>query len=138
RRVVDVGLTFLSRPQARSRQFVADLAAQQQHQLARELALLINREPEPQPKLGVVFKQGVRPRRPATLGILRPRRRGQVAAINGRASGRIRDERTVSKKLREQFQIRRLAAARASSREVKQGFLYLLLPHRSRLDLPLI
>src|SRR4029077_14706929 len=112
-----------------------DRLCEQPHKLARELGLLINREPEPQPKLGVVFKQGVRPRRSATLGILRPRRRGQVAAINGRAPRRIRDERTVPKKLREQFQIRRLAAARASSRELKQGFLYLLLADSCRLDL---
>ena len=81
----------------------------------REHGLLVHREPHAQPEFGIVFEQGIRPRRAAAFPIHRVRRGRQVAAVDRRASGGIGDQQTVAKKLREEFDVGRFAAAGASA-----------------------
>jgi len=63
--LVDVGFVLLRSRENGRGQFVPDLSTQLQHQFASEFGLLIDREPESESELGVVFKQGIGPRRPA-------------------------------------------------------------------------
>ena len=86
---------------------------------------LVKRQADTQAKFRVVFKQGVRPRRPFAVRAFAVRRGGQVAAVNGRAARRVRNQQTVAEQLRQQFDVRRFAAARASAGELKQRFLEL-------------
>ena len=75
------------------------------------------------------------PCRAATLGVLRPRRGRQIAAVNRGASGRVGDDQPVAKELRQQFHVRRLAATGARSGELKQRLLHLLLRGCDRVGL---
>ena len=75
----------------------------------------------PETEFGVVLEQRVRPRRTATVGAGRPRGSREVAAVDRRASGRVGDLQTIAEELRQELQIRRLAAARACARELEQG-----------------
>ena len=77
-------------------------------------------EPEAEPELGVVLEERVRPGRPAAVGVGRPRRGRQVAAVDRRAAGRVGDHQPVAEQLREQLEVRRLAAARAGAGELEQ------------------
>src|SRR5262249_60737333 len=54
---VDVSLIFLFGGQDRARQFFTDHAGQLFKQLGGELLLLVDRDAEAKPELGVVFKQ---------------------------------------------------------------------------------
>src|ERR1051326_2549513 len=65
-------------------------------QLGGELALLVERKAEAEAELGVVFEERVRPRRAAAVGVLRPRRRRQVAAVDRRAAGGVGDDDAVA------------------------------------------
>jgi hypothetical protein len=76
--------------------------------------------PHAEAELGVVFKQRVGPRRPAPSGVLGVRRGGQVAAVDRRAAGGVGDIHAVAEELRQQLDVRRLAAARAGAGELKQ------------------
>ena len=82
--------------------------------------LAVEGEAHAEAELGVVLEQRVRPGRPAAVAVRRPRRRRQVAAVDRRAAGRVGDEEPVAEELREQLQVRRLAAARAGARELEQ------------------
>ena len=82
--------------------------------------VLVDGEPEAEPELGVVLEQRVRPCRPAPVGVDRPRRRRQVAAVDRRAAGRVGDQQPVAEQLRQQLQVRRLAAAGAGAGELEQ------------------
>ena len=77
-------------------------------------------EPEAEPELGVVLEQGVRPRRAAPVGVGRPRRGRQVAAVDRRAAGGVGDHQPVAEQLREQLDVRRLTAAGAGAGELEQ------------------
>ena len=50
--------------------------------LCGELSLFVERDAEAETEFGVVFEERVAPGRPATLGVLRPGSRWQVAAVN--------------------------------------------------------
>src|SRR5438477_6040639 len=107
-------------------------------QLTREFGLLVNGYPESQAELSIVFKQRIRPSRPAVLSILRPRSSRQVATIDGGAAGRVGDHGPVPKELRNQLEIRRLAAPGTCPGKFKQGLLHLLLANIRDLDLSAI
>ena len=132
--LVDVGLVFLGRVEQGRDQFVAHAAGEALHQFAREFGLLVDGKAEAKPEFRVVFEQGIGPGRASPIGVLRPRRRRQVAAIDGRAAGGVGDQRTIPEQLREQLEIGRLAAARTGSRELEQRLLDLLLPDGADLD----
>ena len=71
--------------------------------------------------LGVVLEEAVCPRR-AMAGVLVDsiRRRGSRAAPDGRAAGRVGNKHPLAEELRDQTRIRRLRAASAGARELKQ------------------
>src|SRR6266852_1615618 len=112
-----------------------DRCGEAMYQLTRKLRLLIDRNAEPQSEFSIVFKQRVRPRRPASLGILGPRRRRQIAAIDRGAAGGVGNHSTVSKELRHELQIRSFTAPGTCAGELEQGFLHLLLANVAHLDL---
>ena len=64
----------------------------------------------------------------------RPGRRRQVAAVDRRAAGRVRDEHAVAEELGQQLEVGRLAAARAGAGELEQRLEQLRALDRSRLD----
>ena len=69
----------LLRGQQRIDQFVVvDLGAQLLQEAARHVPVQVGGQPEPEPELGVVLEQRVRPRRPASPGVLRPRGVGRL------------------------------------------------------------
>ena len=82
--------------------------------------MAVGGEPEPEPELGVVLEQRVRPRRAAAVDVGGPRRGRQVAAVDGRATGGVGDGQPVAEQLGEQLQVRRLAAAGAGAGELEQ------------------
>jgi hypothetical protein len=57
---------------------------------------------------------------PRPCGIGRVRRRRQVAAVDRRAAGGVGDQQPIAEQLRQQLEVRRLAAARAGARELEQ------------------
>ncbi len=87
---------------------------------ARRRDVRVERQPEAEPELRVVLEQRVRPRRSAAVAVGRVRRRRQVAAVDRRAAGGVGDEQPVAEELRQQLQVRRLAAARARARVLEQ------------------
>ena len=91
-------------------------------------------EPEAEPELGVVLEERVRPGRAAPVGVGRPRRGRQVAAVDRRAAGRVGDHQPVAEQLREELQVRRLAAARAGAGELEQRLQELGAAHRAEVD----
>ena len=89
-------------------------------QVARVILLLIDGHADAQPELGIVLEERVRPGRPSALGVLRPRGRRQVAAVDRRAARRVGDDRPVAEELAHQLQVRRLAAAGTRPGELEQ------------------
>ena len=124
---IDVGFVLLRRSEERGRQFFADRSRHALHQFLRELGLLVDGKPEAQAKLGIVFEKRVRPGRSAACCVFRPRRGGQVAAVNRRASGGVGDDGPVAEQLRHQLEIWSFAATGAGAGELEQRFLNLLL-----------
>src|SRR5271155_5852793 len=82
--------------------------------------MLVGSETKAQAELGIILEQRIRPGRPATLGVLRPRRDRQIAAIDRRAAGGIGDLQPVAEQLAEQLEVGRLAAAAARARKFEQ------------------
>src|SRR6266568_2138278 len=87
---------------------------------SRVVCLLVHGQPHAQTEFGVIFEQGIRPRRTSPMMVDGIRGRGQIAAVNGRATRRISDEQAVSKQLCQQFDVRCFAATRAGSREFEK------------------
>ena len=102
------------------------------HQFAGKLGLLVDGEPEAQAEFGIVFEQRIRPGRAAAVGILGPGSGGQVAAVDRGAAGGVGHHGTIAEELRNQLQVRRLAASRAGAGELEQRLLHLLLADRCR------
>ena len=109
----DAGLVRLIRIEHRRRQTVADLRRERLQQAARGRDVGVERHPEPEAELRVVLEERVRPRRAPSVAIRRVRRGRQIAAVDRRAAGRVRDQQAIAEQLREQLEVRRLAAARA-------------------------
>ena len=64
-----------------------------------------------------VFEERVRPDRTLSAGVDRVRRRRQIAAVNRGTAGRVGYDHAIAEQLRQEFNVRRLAAAGASARE---------------------
>ena len=64
--------------------------------------LFVSGKPHPEPEFCVVLEQRIRPRRTAALGVPAPGRGRQVAAVDRRAPGRIRDDQARAEELRQQ------------------------------------
>jgi hypothetical protein len=82
--------------------------------------LLVEGQAHAQAELGIIFEQRVRPGRAAAFIVLRPGCGGQVAAVDGRAAGRIGDHDAVAEQLAEQLQVGGFTAARAGAGELEQ------------------
>ena len=95
-------------------------ARQAGQQLAGVLGLLVQREADAQPELGVVLEERVGPGRPAPVRVLGPGRGGQVAAVDRGAAGGVGDHRAVAEQLGQQLEVGRLAAAGAGPGELEQ------------------
>ena len=87
---------------------------------ARLAPLLLGREPDTEPELGVVLEQRVGPGRPAAGRRPAPGRRREVAAVDRRAAGGVGDDQPVADELGEQLEVRRLATAGTGARELEQ------------------
>ena len=127
-------LAQLRRRQDLVDQLGADLLAQLGEAPAGQLGVPVGGEPEAEPELGVVLEERVRPGRAAPVGVGRPRRGRQVAAVDRRAAGRVRDHQPVAEQLREELQVRRLAAARAGAGELEQRLQELGAAHGAEVD----
>ena len=101
---------------------------------AGQLGVAVGGEPEAEPELGVVLEERVRPGRAAPVGVGRPGRGRQVAAVDRRAAGCVRDHQPVAEQLREELQVRRLAAARAGAGELEQRLQELGAAHCAEVD----
>ena len=68
------------------------------------------------------------------VAVRRPRRRRQVAAVDRRAPGCVRDQHPVTEELGQHLEIRRLAAPFAGARVLEQRLQHLGALHRRRID----
>ncbi len=96
--------------------------------------MLIAREAEAQPELGVVLEERVRPGRAAPLGVHGPGGGGEVSAVDRRAAGGVRDQEAVAEELREELEVRGLAAPRARARELEERLEVLRAAHGREVD----
>ena len=106
---------------------VAEVVAEDRREALEDLdgvlALLVERKAEAEAEFGVVFEERVCPGRAAAVGVLRPRRRRQIAAEDRGTAGGVRDDGAVAEELRHQLQVRRLAAAGAGAGELEERLL---------------
>ena len=86
----------------------------------RQIGLRVQRQPHPGSELGVVFEQGVRPRRAPSVRIRRPRRRREVPPVDRGAAGSVRDQHPIAEQLGQHLEVGRLAASGARTRELEQ------------------
>ncbi len=127
--IEDVRFVALTRVQDFGDESAPNLRRQLLEQFACELLLFVERNAEAKPELRVVLKQRICPCRTASISIFRVRRGRQIAAVNRGASGRVGDDQPIAEELREQFDVRRLAATGARSGELKQRLLHLHFAH---------
>ena len=127
------GLVALVGVEQRRLQLGGNRAVELGQEPPRLRCLLVEREPHAEAELGVVLEERVRPRGAAAVGVRRPRRRRQVAAVDRRAAGRVRDEQPVAEELGQELQVRRLAAAGAGAGELEQRLQHLRALDRRRL-----
>ena len=83
------------------------------------MSLGVDAQPHAEAELRVVLEQGVRPGGTASVGAGRPRGRGQVAAVDRRASGGVGNQQPIAHELGEELQVRRLPAPGARARELE-------------------
>ena len=123
-----------------AREIAAHLVGHLGEQPSGLLALRVGAQPHAEPELRVVLEQRVAPGRSAAEGVRGPRGRRQVAAVDGRAAGRVGDDHAVAELLAEQLQVGRLAAAGAGAGELEERLQQLraldrVVPHGAAVDL---
>ena len=106
--------------QDRGGQIGPDRSGERDEQEPGPTLLGLEAEADAQAELGVVLEQRVAPRRATALGVLGPGRRGQVAAVDGRAPGGVGHQHAVAEELAGQLQVGGLTAPRAGSGELEQ------------------
>ena len=89
-------------------------------ELCGVFGVFVYREAEAESEFGRVFKERVAPRRASAFVVDAPRGGREVASVDGGAAGGVRDYRPVAEELREELEVRGLAAAGAGSRELKE------------------
>ena len=107
-------------PRSPSTRSGAELRGEALEEPAGVIGLGVEREPHPEPELGVVLEQRVAPGRAAAGGVDRPRRRRQVGAVDRRAARRVGHDHAVAEELADQPDVGRLAAAAARARELEE------------------
>ncbi len=91
-------------------EFWAYSVAQLGHEHLSEGLLRIECQAHAKPEFSVVLEKAIGPGRSLPFGVLRIGRGRQVAAVDRRATGCVGDDEMVAIQLRQQFQVRRLAA----------------------------
>ena len=127
-------LAQLRRTQDLVDQLAADHLAQLGQATAGQLGVPVGGEAEAETELGVVLEQGVRPGRAAPVGVGRPGRGRQVAAVDRRAARRVGDHQPVAEQLRQELHVGRLAAPGAGARELEERLEELAAAHRAEID----
>ena len=82
--------------------------------------LRIDRQAKAEPELRVVLEKGIRPRRTASVTVLRVGCGRQIATVDRGAAGGVGDEQAVAVELREELDVGRLAAAGACPGELEE------------------
>ncbi len=90
------------------------------HFLLQQCAVGIHGHAHAESEFRVVFEQGVRPCRTASVFVLGIRNRREGSAVDRGAAGGVRDHHVLAEQLRHQFDVRSFAAAGARSGEFKQ------------------
>ena len=114
--------------------FLADDRSKIAQERPREVEMLVGGKPEPKAELGIVFEQRIRPSRPAPFPVLRPRGDRLAGPVDRRTAGGIGDLRAVAEQLRQEFQVRRLAAPGARAGELEQRLEELHAAHVGEID----
>ncbi len=122
-----VGCVFARRPSASSAPMSWDSSSTSRR---ASRSMVLHAETHAEAELGVVLEQRVRPRRAATVAVRRVRGGRQVAAVDRRTAGRVRDDESIAEQLGEQLDVRGLTASRARSRELEERFEELRVLHR--------
>src|SRR5579863_4723997 len=91
--------------------------------------LLIEGGPHAKAELGVVFEERVGPGRATAGGVLAVGGRGQIAAVDGGAAGRVGNVEPVAEQLREELDVGRFAAAGAGSGKLEKRLQKLQILH---------
>src|SRR6516162_2892301 len=106
-------LFLLIGPEKAFHQHLSQFPTQTPEEFPRIVILLIDRQPHAEAELGIIFKQRIRPRWPATIAVLCVRSGWQVSPVNRRAPGGVSDQQAVAEQLRQQLDVRSLSASRA-------------------------
>ena len=81
---------------------------------------MIESEPHAQAEFRVIFKERITPRRPTPVIVSGVRSRRQIATVDARTTGRIRDDRSIAKQLGQQFDVRGFPTTLAGAGELEQ------------------
>ena len=101
---------------------LAPLDVDQRADVVGELgAALVDGQVHAEAELGVVLEQGVGPGGAMALRVGGVGAGGRGAAVDGRAAGRVGDQHAVAEQLRDELDVRGLAAAGAGAGELEQG-----------------
>jgi len=97
---------------------------------ARDGGVVVRREAQAEPELGVVLEQRVRPRRPPAVLVGRPGRGREVPAVDRRAARGVGDHGPVAEELGHEPEVGGLAAPGAGTGELEQRREELRAAHR--------
>ena len=115
--VGDLGLGGLRGAEDRVDEERVELRSEELEEGAGVCGALVGGEAQTEAELGVVFEEGVGPCGAAAVFIGAIRRGGEVAAVDGGAAGGVGHDEAVAVELREEFEVRGLAAAGAGAGE---------------------
>jgi hypothetical protein len=101
-------------------EFGADQVAQVAHGTNRRLLASVGPQSQPETEFGVVLEERVGPGRSSSRRVDGPRGGGQVATVDRGTPGGVGHDEAISEQLREQLEIRRLAASGAGAAELEQ------------------
>jgi len=131
----DLGVRHLPCCDQLAHQRLVQLRCQRPQPVMGERQVLVGRQPEAEPELGIILEQRVRPGRAASLAVATPGCDRQVAAIDRGTAGGVGDHGAVTEQLRQQPQVRRLAAPCTGARELEQGLEILHPAYLAEIDL---
>ena len=95
--LVDIGFVLLFRGEQRRGKVLANVVGKPANEFLRILGLLVDRDPETESEFGVIFEKRIRPSWAASVRVLRPWRRREIAAVNRRAAGCVRHHGAIAK-----------------------------------------
>ena len=111
----DAGLARLVRGQEPVDEIPGESRHHAREELARRVAVAVESQPHPHAELRVVLEERVRPGRAASLAVGGVGRGREVAAVDRAASGGVGHQDPVAEELRQELDVRRLAASGAGA-----------------------